>query len=234
MSRIKRASALLTIAAYLGVLGYGVACHAVNYRLGQHPMMYFVVWDMFCGWSAYSNRMHVIAEGESGTYYKVTPTPWGEYHPYGRLGRQHYDAFGLFGGAIAANTLKHTRHEPILRVLVVEETWAKKYNIPDELWSRWYQRPKDIHKYCHVQSAWTPDGELLNKYAGWYAIQGQWTVTDNPRLQAEANQGRAFYAVNPSSRIEVELDKVSDFSDLMPDGTIPGTRAHRFGSPLGN
>ncbi|HIK95579.1 MAG TPA: hypothetical protein EYG03_26840, partial [Planctomycetes bacterium] len=54
------------IVVYLSWLGHGVFCHALQYRVSAHPLMYFTVWDMFCGWSGWSYRTHVVAEGESG------------------------------------------------------------------------------------------------------------------------------------------------------------------------
>ena len=113
---LKRWLAGAFIVAYLSALGLGVVSHALAFQQNAHPMMYFVVWDMFCGWSAYASRTHVIAEGESGKFYRLTPTPWGEYHPYSDLGRQHYDPFSSHCQRIGTNVLRHTRHEPISRM----------------------------------------------------------------------------------------------------------------------
>jgi hypothetical protein len=57
---MKRWITHLTIAAYLGVLTWGVVSHALGYKTGMHPGMYFIVWDMFCGWSAYEVRYHLV------------------------------------------------------------------------------------------------------------------------------------------------------------------------------
>ena len=65
--------------------------------------MYFVVWDMFCGWSAHSSELHLIAEGESGDFYRLTPAPWGDFVPFATAPRQDYDAHNMFTGKIAAN-----------------------------------------------------------------------------------------------------------------------------------
>ena len=61
---IKRWAVSLVIVSYLGSLGYGIVCHTLNFNTASHPGMYFVVWDMFCGWSAYANRLHIVGEGE--------------------------------------------------------------------------------------------------------------------------------------------------------------------------
>ena len=76
---MKRLATVLFILAYIGSLGWGIVAHAVKYKASSHPAMYFVVWDMFCGWSAYANRTQIIAEGESGRYYDcllyTSPSP---------------------------------------------------------------------------------------------------------------------------------------------------------------
>ena len=63
---MKRWFTSLGIAAYLTALAVGFVSHAVDYGTDCHPIMYFLVWDMFCGWSAYEGRLHLIGEGESG------------------------------------------------------------------------------------------------------------------------------------------------------------------------
>src|SRR5262249_43908290 len=78
------------IASYLGTLSYGIFCHTLGFGVGAHPLMYFIVWDMFCGWTAYDSRVHVVAETENQKYYDVATPPWGEFHPWGHLGRQHF------------------------------------------------------------------------------------------------------------------------------------------------
>ena len=76
--------------------------------------------------------MEVIGEGEDGKSYELSPGPWGEFHPYGFIARQHYDPEFLNGERMAKNTLKHTVHEPITRIFVVEEEIPKRLNIPDD------------------------------------------------------------------------------------------------------
>ena len=76
LGAIKRWAVSLVIVGYLGSLGYGIVCHTLNFNTTSHPGMYFVVWDMFCGWSAYANRLHIIGEGEDNKYYELAPGPW--------------------------------------------------------------------------------------------------------------------------------------------------------------
>ena len=150
------------ICVYLGWLGHGVFCHALQYRVSAHPLMYFTVWDMFCGWSGWSYRTHLVAEGESGRFYELTPTPWGEYHAYGDLSREHYDNFANHARQIGLNCLKQTAHEPMTRMYVIGETWSKKFNLPDRLWQQIHDEPKVPRTYFNVNAVYQPDGTLLS------------------------------------------------------------------------
>ncbi len=154
----------LGIAAYLAWLGHGLFCHALQYQPVAHPAMYFTVWDMFCGWSGWAHRNHVVAEGESGQFYRLTPTPWDEYQPYSNLGREHYDAFHNHLKRIGVNCINQTQHEPIIRMYVVEETWSKKFNLPDHLWGRVHDGPKLPQHYFRVNSVHAADGSTLERY----------------------------------------------------------------------
>ena len=120
---MKRIVAVSTITGYLAVLLVGLCAHALNYKASSHPGMYFLVWDMFCGWSAYEDRTHIIGQGESGRFYELAPGPWGDYQPFGDPGRQNYDPFANHSVTLAMNTLRYSEHEPMHRIYVVQETW---------------------------------------------------------------------------------------------------------------
>ena len=193
---MKRWLASLFISGYLATLGYGIACHTLSYGVSQHPIMYFIVWDMFCGWSAYAGNVHVVGEGESGRMYELAPGPWGDFVPYGSMGRQHYDSFYNHLGTIAVNTLNHTRHEPITRMFVIEEQWAKKFDLPDHIWNSRYDEPKDKQKYCHVRLELNGDGRIVRSYAGWIDTLVLSMLADNPRLRAESRTAESFFMVD--------------------------------------
>lgn len=181
------------IGGYLAALGFGVFAHAFSFLKTAHPAMYFLVWDMFGGWAAYETRMHVIGEGESGAYYDLAPAPWGEFVPYGSAGRHHYDVHAQFPLRLAENTLAHTQHEPILRILVVDEAWPKKYNLPDALWAIQHETPKEPYSYFSLRSIYAPDGRCLTRQAGFLAKQYELAVLNNPRLRADMRKGHVVY-----------------------------------------
>ena len=197
---MKRCLAICTIVSYLGALTYGVASYAIGYNVNQTPAMYFFVWDMFCGWSAYEERISIIGEGESGRFYQLAPPPWGDYQPYGDLSRHHYDSFASHTGTIAANTLRHTQHEPMTRILVVQDVWSKKFNLPDDLWAERYPEPREPHHYYHLRQIRDAVGNPLRSNLSWFDYQDQLALRDNPRLMRDVHKSKPMFQVNPMDR----------------------------------
>lgn len=196
---MKRWSTHAIITIYLGVLTTGVVAHAVQYREHSHPLTYFVIWDMFCGWTAWEQRSHVLAEGESGQFYEVAPGPWGSYSAYSEnVSRQHYDPFAEHMLRQAQNTLAKTSHEPIRRILVVEESWAKKYNLPAHLAAKLTPAPTEKQSYIHIRDMFLPDGTLLEHRGAWLSMQSQAALFDNPRLEQLAMPQLPVVAMNQS------------------------------------
>lgn len=197
---MKRWLAKATIASYLTALFLGLACHAMNFGLSSHPAVYYFVWDMFCGWSAHEIRYHLVAEGESGAYYKLAPAPWNTFAPYGDLTRDQYDSVGNAHAKIAMNTLRHTDHEPITRFFLVEETWPKKYNLPDHIWAARFDEEKDPHSYFWLKATYSEDGMMLQSNRDYISHLTSLSITDNPRLKADSMRGKPFYAIDPVQR----------------------------------
>jgi hypothetical protein len=209
------------IAGYLGLLSLGLVSHTVGFGTGVHPMMYYLVWDMFCGWSAYDSRLHIIAEGDSRKFYELTPTPWGELHPWGHLGREHYDMFNSQTTRIAENVLKHTAHEPISRIYVVEECWAKKYNLPDAVWNMRYDEAKDPQHYYRLRSVILADSMMGKHYANWLTYQTVKAVADNPRLQLQSSTSRPMFYLD----LEKQAQRSMPFPGMGADYPRPSIGA---------
>lgn len=196
---VKRLSALF-IAVYLGILGYGLAAHAIGYKTYQHLGMYFIVWDMYCGWTGWESRTHLVGEGESGTYYELEPGPWGEICLFGDIGRRHYDSTGLHALTLARNTVAHTAHEPIVRYLTIEEAWAKKYNLPDNLWAQRYDEPKQFRSYHRIRSAYDGDGTQIAGNPNWQSWLHTQAIANNPRLQNDVQKRTPFITTDNFAR----------------------------------
>jgi len=218
---MKRWLSTLAIGCYLSALAFGIFSHSMYYKNTSHPAMYYIVWDMFCGWSAHDSRLHVIGEGESGKFYQLAPGPWGELEPFGDLGRRHYDTFLQFGHRYAQSTLAHTQHEPMRQIYMVEECWPKKFNMPEWLWNQRYDEPKDIKKYYHVYRVAAPDGTTLQSQPSWHTVQALASVSKNPRLQADVKRNQPFYALDPrnNSYRSIALEGVENRVGQSPEGS---------------
>ena len=214
----------LTIFSYLSCLAWGFFTHATQTSPNSSPAMYYIVWDMYCGWNAFSKRHHVIAQGESGKYYELAPGPWGEYQPYGYQDRRHYAPIGAYCGEMGMNTLNHTSHEPISRIYIVEESWAKKFNIPDNYWDSKYDEPKEVNRYCHLWQVLSGEGEVLRENSNWLTQQSQLAILNNPRLQTDSIKNRPFYAVESQPKTGNFKSTSHMFSPLqqMPMKTVNG------------
>lgn len=197
---MKRGLAIATIAVYLGSLTFGIAAHALNFKSDIHPAMYFVVWDMFCGWAGYETRTHIIGEGESGKFYQLAPGPWGDFNPFGDIDRHHYDAFLNHARTQALNCLQQTDHEPMQRIFVVDEVWAKKFNLPNDLWAKRYVEPKEPYSYFHLRQVMNGEGQMVTLHGSWFDHQAGLCLSDNPRIWREAQQNKPFYQLNPELR----------------------------------
>ena len=199
MERTKKWAATIFIGCYLSALCWGVMAHALKVGLCGNPAAYFVVWDMFCGWQAYDDRTHIIAEGESGQFYEVVE-PWGEFRPFGDVGRIHYDVSNQLIPRHINNILDHSSHEPIDRVFVAQEIWPKQYNLPDRLWDELYSEPADPISYYHLRAVFTENGQLVSAYPDWFTQQALNSISDNPRLKREVHQATSTYSTlfNPT------------------------------------
>ena len=194
---MKRSLTTLFITVYLTALLGGLASHMLGVRQHSHPVMYFFVWDMYSGWCAFETRQHVLAEGDSGTYYEVLPAPWGAFRPFGTVDRQHYDVKMNFVPRMAAMVLRHTEHEPIRRIVIVEEAWSKKYNLPDDLWEQRYGKSRAPISYFHIRAVADADGTIAELTQQWPILLANRCVLDNPRLMSDVSRGHTFIAFDP-------------------------------------
>lgn len=192
MARMKLIFAGLFIASYVGVLSWGIVAHALKIGLNGNTLTYFVVWDMFCGWTAWDQRTHLIAEGASGQFYDVKE-PWGEFQPFGHVARIHYDQTNHLLPNHIESILSHTTHEPIDRVYVVQEVWPKQYNLPPRLYEHYFAKPNDKLSYFHLRAVCTDSGGLMQSHPDWHTQQALNSVYDNPRLQQQAQQASSMY-----------------------------------------
>jgi hypothetical protein len=185
---MKRRLANVVITAYILALFGGFMTMSLHLAIPGQTFLYFVTFNMFSGWSCFEARAHIIGEGASGTFYELGPPPWGEFDPYGPPARQHYDPHMDKEWPIADNTLRHTSHEPMTRIYIIEEEYPKRLNLPDAQYQAYYHKPKAFHSYYNVRFVMDSQGKALGQQFEWLAIQDKVSVMDNPRLLADASK----------------------------------------------
>ncbi|WP_010585043.1 hypothetical protein [Schlesneria paludicola] len=198
---MKRWGSHLVIALYLSAMSVGIVSQTLKFGNASHPAMYYLIWDMFCGWSAHEIRYHVIGQGESGTYYELAPGPWTRFMPYGDLDRLHYDVLGNSHHKMALNALRRTEHEPIHRIVIVEEVWQKKYNLSDRIWAMRFDEPKDRMSYFWQRAEMDDEGRILSAVPDYLAYLHNNSIASNPQLVAEMHVGKEHYIYNPAHRV---------------------------------
>lgn len=183
----------LVMACYMGFLSWGTLAHAFKIGTDGNTISYWAVWDMFCGWSAWDNRTHIIAKGASGKFYEVKE-PWGEFHPFGNLSRIHYDHTNHLLPKHIRHILSRTEHESIDQVYVVEEVWPKQYNMPPRLYAHYFDRENDKQSYFNLRAVCQEDGNVVAVYPTWDAKQRLSSIYDNPRLRQQASRATSIYS----------------------------------------
>lgn len=188
------------IVAYLAALGVGLALHALNLPGKASAAGYFVVWDMFCGWTGYETRVRYIGEGVSGQHYDLLAADSRSPRLHGSIHRAHYDFSGRHTPAIAACVAARTGHEPLARIYVVEENWSKHYNLSPRLFEQTYGRPHgEFPVHRHFRGLLAADGYVLQTQASWLAVQRQEAMLANPKLMTEVQRGRDVFTARTAS-----------------------------------
>jgi hypothetical protein len=182
----------LFVGVYISLLSWGIVGHALKMPSIANAFGYFIVWDMFCGWQAYDNRTHIIGEDSQGNYYEIRE-PWGAFQPFGNVDRVNYDVSNYLAVRHIRNVLKHSDHPPLDRVYVVQEIWAKQYNVPDHLWNCCFSEPKDKMSYFNLRAVCTEDGMPIETNPDWFTAQTLNTIADNPRLRQQAQSAQPYY-----------------------------------------
>lgn len=189
---IRRWASGLFITAYLTALAWGIIAHTLKVGIACNTLSYYFVWDMFCGWSAYDNRTHLIAEDADGNFYSIRE-PWGAFQPFSNVDRINYDVSNNLLPRHIRHVLDHTKHPPIDRVYVVQEIWPKQFNVPNHLWSFHFDEPKDPISTYNLRAICSASGTPIESYPDWFNNQMLQSIADNPRLQKAAQQATPYY-----------------------------------------
>lgn len=187
------------IAIYLTALLYGLAAQTLGFQVRSHVGMYFLVWDMFCGWDSFDCRPHLVAEGVSGTHYELT-APWMQPTFAFENRRLKNDTLAAHAGRLAAHALDRTEHEPIARVILVEEARSKKYNVPGWLWSRRFAEPQSPVSHFYLRAVFEPTGENVVRHYAWKDHIVWRALSRDPSVLRAARRSTPYYSSGEISR----------------------------------
>jgi len=133
--------------------------------------MYYIVWDMFVAGLRIPFAPISLVKESAENIMSYRRVPGAIISLTAIVGRRHYDTTGGAWLKMAMNTLDKTDHEPMLRILCIEETWCKKYNLPDSVWDQRYEEPKDFQNYYRLRRVITPEGLIVQNYVPWLTRQ---------------------------------------------------------------
>jgi hypothetical protein len=150
--RIGRAGVLLFCAAYL----LATAWFAVRHVLGDslsHPAAYFFTWDMFPGYATETSRRMVVGHTRDGRFVKLLPDNlhrfrWGINDDVSRIDidRNPRNLERAIERSLGEYNRDHAK-SPVKSVLVVEQYWPSRFNLPDDLYRETYGEPNPHRWY---------------------------------------------------------------------------------------
>lgn len=134
------AAYLLTSLGYLGMSFLGLS--------PTGPAAYCFTWDMFPHFQSESRRRVAIGRTRNGRYILLHPSDHQQF-------RQGVDAdltradlersgrcFQSIVESVRLRTRSQRRSDPLVAVLLFEQSWPVKYNLPDRDYMRWMGEPK--------------------------------------------------------------------------------------------
>lgn len=160
---------LFVCLAYLSVNGWFMTRHMIGDSQSVNAA-YFFTWDMFPGYVTENTRRRLVGITKEGRYLQLFP----EEDDYrtgidGKVSRldwiflnKHLDVLReKLEPRIAA--LNADNDDPIVRVVLVEEFWPTKFNLPDDLYREAYGVEHPHRRYWRTRGRWNvaDDGRLV-------------------------------------------------------------------------
>lgn len=111
-------------------------------------LAYFFTWDMFPGFTTRSVRRVALGRTASGEYVLLHPSPWSQFQEgvSGDLTRADLDRSGMgfqsLVERVRLRTVAQRRGDPLVQVLLCEQSWPVKFNLSDNHYATWMGEPK--------------------------------------------------------------------------------------------
>lgn len=159
---------VVACAAYLAVNGYFMLRHMVG-DSNSAKAAYFFTWDMFPGYFTESTRTIIVGVTEDGRHVQLVPAAGDRYSAglndsVSRIDwmLRESDVRPVLDRALRRYNAENPE-TPIRRVLVVQQFWPIKFNLPDDLYRTEYGVDNPRRKYWRVIGRWSvaDDGELI-------------------------------------------------------------------------
>lgn len=149
--------------AYLSVNGWFMTRHMIGDSQSVNAA-YFFTWDMFPGYVTENTRRRIVGVTKEGRYLQLFP----EEEDYrtgidGQVSRldwiflnKHLDVLReKLEERVAA--FNNGNDDPIVRVVLVEEFWPTKFNLPDDLYREAYGVEHPHRRYWRTRGRWNVD-----------------------------------------------------------------------------
>lgn len=148
-SRFRSWCGLVGVVGYLALSAGYFAAHCVEATPAGF-VAYLMTWDMFPGFSTRSVRRVALGQTASGGYLLLHPSPWSQFHEgvAGDLTRADLDRSGIgfqsLVEAVRLRTVDQRCDDPLVRVLLCEQSWPVKFNFRDDHYTTWMGESKPV------------------------------------------------------------------------------------------
>lgn len=149
VSRLRLWCGLVGVVGYLALSAGYFAAHSLE-ATPSGFLAYLFTWDMFPGFTTRSVRRVALGQTASGGYVLLHPSPWSQFHEgvRGDLTRADLDrsgrGFQALVETVRLRTIAQRRDDPLVRVLLCEQSWPVKYNFRDDHYTTWMGEPKPV------------------------------------------------------------------------------------------
>lgn len=153
--RMRRAAVILVCVTYVAIsLAFGV-----RHLLGDsssHPTAYFFTWDMFPGYATESSRRSMLGATESGRHVRLLPAAnhhfrWGIHGNVQRIDVDRRPRNSLPQLTVQKDAYnKQHPEDPIINVVIADQYWPAKFNLPDDIYESHYGQPNPHRKYWRI------------------------------------------------------------------------------------
>jgi len=162
VERAQKWGAGVLIAGYLGATFWHLALYAFG-DVGNHPLAYFFVWDMFPSHTAWSFQRVAVGRTSRGELLQIVPSGQQQFREgiHGDRTRADLERSGAFFRPIAERTLEvagpSLEADPVVELQLYEVYWPAKFNYSPELYERWAGVPKPDRRYWRLRERVTLD-----------------------------------------------------------------------------